>query len=260
MFGDFSAAFYEFSTKQGQHRTARLLELAPWSLNEVNQLLNLILLESTGTDKERLLELQQELTGTEHSSLYGQLPLNPLFLHFILEDVIEEGIRPGNRPSLIFAWVRRKIERDRTTITRPSPNDFIDMEDFVDRMLQLMENVANKMTQESEKKYQLIEAVSSDYIEEEARNLFHISSTSSDIVLAVLLNSVLIAPVVRRGSKLPLTFIFRLFHEFFLACYLVRKHIPVLGYPDTVEQLYQEIKAYLEADPSSSIAAHFHTY
>jgi len=107
-------------------------------------------------------------------------------------------------------------------------------------MIMLMENVAHLMTYKIDDRYQLSEFISSDYISEEAEKLFKLSSAP---ILAILLNSVLVPYSPRKGSILNVSFVFRIFHEYFLASYLVREKLRDFGYPENVKSLYSEIKS-----------------
>jgi hypothetical protein len=254
MFGDFSLAFNEFSTKKGPRRNARLLEIVQWEKKQVLQLVNQIIGKTTGVQKERLSEFLKLLSNGEYAALYSELPFNPLFLQFILEDVAAEGIQCAKRSLLLFRWVKRKIWRDRSVGGRLSPDDSIDVEDFIDRMIWLMENVGNLMTYRIGNTYKLTESIDSVSVTEEAKKLFNITS---DQVLGILLNSVLMSQGLRRGSNLNVTFAFRVFQEYFLASYLVRENLSDSDYPDTVRLFYSEIKSHIRTAPNTGFAAHF---
>lgn len=239
MFGDFSSAFYELSTKKRQN--ARLFELAKWDKDQVLELVNQVLIEVTGAKKKRLSEFVRILKTNEYINLYDELPFNPLFLQFILEDVVTRGVQWANRCVLLRDWVKRKIWRDRHKVKRIAPGDSgIDVEDFCGRMITLMENVANLMTSKANDVYQLVEFIDSVHIRKEAEKLFNVSS---DPLLGILLNSVLVPQSLRRESTLNVTFAFRVFHVYFLASYLVRKGASDEGYPDAVKSFYSEIKS-----------------
>ncbi len=75
---------------------------------------------------------------------------------------------------------------------------------------------------------------------DEAEKLFKLSSAP---ILAILLNSVLVPYSPRKGSILNVSFVFRIFHEYFLASYLVREKLRDFGYPENVKSLYSEIKS-----------------
>ncbi len=238
MFGDFSSAFYEFSTKNSPGRDARLLELGLWEKEQVIQLVSQAESKTRGVGKRRLQEFLDLVKESRYEALYGQLPFSPLFLQFILEDVVEHGVRKVDRSLLIRSWVERKIRRDRASAERISPERSIDMEDFVARMIRLMENIAGSMISTTEKAYNLTESISSDIIAEKASQLF---SVPSDLVLPVLLNSVLVPVSTRRGSRLDVTFAFKVIQECFLGAYLARQNLSDNGYPDAVKSFYSEI-------------------
>jgi hypothetical protein len=239
MFGDFSIAFNEFSTKKGPRRNARILELRPWEKEQVLQLGESIIQGVSAAEKERLAKFLKVIDKGEYSALYGDLPFNPLFLQFILEEVAAEGLQQANRASLLGRWVKRKIYRDRNAIGRLSPNDSIDAEDFVAKMIRLMENIAYAMTYKSHDTYELGESIDAAFVTEEARKEFN---DNSGQILGVLLNSVLMPQAIRRGSKLDVIFAFKVFQEYFLASYLIRRNFKADDYPETVKLFYSEIK------------------
>lgn len=238
MFGNFSLAFYEFSTKKGPRRHARLLRLAQWGKEQVHQFVTQILREVEEDERKHLSEFLTLLNNEEYVDLYGELPFNPLFLQFILEDVAANGVRRANRCLLLRSWIEQKIRRD-WRVPRIKLDECLDIEDFVARMIMLMENVANLMTSRIGDTHQLAEFVPSHRVREVAEGLFRVSS---DPVLAVLLNSVLMPQSLRRGQDFNLTFSFRVFHEYCLASYLVRENLPDYGYPEAVTSFYSETK------------------
>lgn len=238
MFGDFSSAFYEFSTKNGPGRDARLLELGLWEKEQVIQLVSQAKLETRGVAKRKLEEFLDLVKESRYEALYGQLPLSPLFLQFILEDVVEHGVRKVDRALLIRSWVKRKIRRDRVLTKRISPERSIDMEDFVSRMIRLMENIAGSMISTTEDAHNLTESISSDVITEKASQLFNVPG---DLVLGILLNSALVPVSRRRGASLDVAFAFKVIQECFLGAYLVRRDLSDDGYPDAVRLFYSEI-------------------
>lgn len=239
MFGNFSSAFSEFSTKKAPGRPARLLKLAQWGKDQVHQFITQVLRETKGQQRQHLSEFSKLLKNGEYLPVYGELPFNPLFLQFILEDVIEHGVRTANRCLLLRSWIEQKIRRD-WRVPRVKLDDSLDVEDCVARMLRLMEDVANMMTSRIGDTHQLAEYIPSDRVREVAEGLF---KASSDILLAVLLNSVLIPQSLRRGSNLNITFAFRVFHEYCLASYLVRENLADHGYPDAVRSFCSEIRS-----------------
>jgi hypothetical protein len=245
MFGDFSFAFDELSTKLGRHRHARLLQLDQWEPEHVVRLVDQIVARASGTQKRRFLKFHDLLETGEYFSLYGQLPLHPLFLQFILEDISLNGPRPAARCTLIREWVERKIRRDRVSwapeaiVTRPLPRESIDLGDFVDRMARLLERAAFLMTRPTSEGVELSESLDWASVRDEANRLF---GPTDNPELLVLLNSVLIAQSHRVGAEFKVTFALRIFHEYFLASYLVANDLTDSGFPDSVRALYSEIR------------------
>lgn len=242
MFGNFSLAFYEFSTKKGPRRHARWFKLGRWGKKQVRQFATRALRKVTGNQKKHLFEFLALLNNGEYVHLYGELPSNPLFLQFILEDVATHGVRWANRCLLLRSWIEHKIRRDRGT-QRITLKSSLDTEDFVARMILLMENIANSMTSKADGQYELSEFIDSVHVQKEAEKIFKISSAP---ILAILLNSVMVSQSQHQMSNLKVTFAFRIFHEYFLACYLVRKNLPDTDYPNTVRSLYLEIGSCLD--------------
>ncbi len=240
MFGDFSSAFSEFSTKKGPRRHARMLTLEQWTESHVHQFVCEALERPTGKEKKHLSDFLDSLSNGTYVQFYGQLPFNPLFLQFILEDVMKGGVRTAGRAQLLRSWIESKIWRDRNKFTRVSLDDSLDRIDLVSRIIELMENVAYVMTCRDPGGYELLESIDSTSVVREAEKSF---ALSSDPILAVLLNSVLVPQTFRRGSVLRITFAFRVFHEYFLASYLVRHNLQDSGYPDNVKSFYSEIKS-----------------
>lgn len=257
MFGEFTVVFDQLSFMYArQRRYARLLRLLPWQTDHVVELLGRILEDADGDERTRLSDLSKLISSGEYVSLYGDLPLSPLFLQFILEDVAEHGIRPADRVLLLLSWVKRKIRRDRRVVERPSPDDHIDTEEFVDRMLRLMENVAHAATYEDGEARGLSQFTDASVVRSEAGKMF---TVSPDPLLAILLHSVLLPQGSWRGSRLRITFAFKALHEFFLACYLVRENVPDEGYPDTVKSFYTEIRDHLQSASDTTFVDHFAT-
>jgi DNA polymerase III delta prime subunit len=281
----FKASYEELSqalsgSAQATHhrKFARLLELTKWQMEQVVELIGIILSENNeflDSEKSRISEFKNILLSGEYESLYGQLPFNPLFLQFILEDIVDIGIQKSNRISLIFNWIRRKIRRDLVITTRSFPvekeYENFDYQVAIDAMLWLMEYVSERMVVETNEgydlkdyydlkeydyyklKYELKEYVEFSEIQEEAKNIFKVNSVA---LIDILLNSVLTSQAnlsgsEYRSSKDRLTFIFKIFQEYFLACILVRKKRKPFGFPDSVKSFYQEIQETTLSAPDS---------
>jgi hypothetical protein len=266
----FKASYEKFShslassPQPSHHRKfSRLLELSKWQISQVIQLIDEIAEDEeiiTSEELKRILDFKQILKSGEYYALYGHLPCNPLFLQFILEDVINSGVQESNRISLIYRWIRSKIRRDLLVKTRSFlvEKEMTKIESYIDKILYLMEYTADQMTGETDDGYDLKEYVEFSSIESLILKVFNIKSTS---LVDILLNSALTSQANLSGShydasKGKITFIFKIFHEYFLACFLVRSQKRSFGYPEQVREFYLEIKDCLEKDQDSNFSTY----
>ena len=238
MFGSFNSAFDHLTTKYGSKRDARWLELGKWHIEQVLELVDHVATVISEREQKRLLELKGLLTNGSFRTFYHDLPLHPLFLQFLLDDVIEHGVRKTGKTSLIERWIKMKIRRDRKLATRISPDPSIDTEEFVSRIIKVMEEVAFKMTKEEGKSITLVETINESEILLIANRVFNTKSTS---VLSVLLNSFLIPFNVRGMEPYKIGFVLRVFQEYFLAAFLVRTGGNASLYPASIQELSAQL-------------------
>ncbi|HEY3376048.1 MAG TPA: hypothetical protein VGL77_01020, partial [Armatimonadota bacterium] len=209
LFGDFTTAFEEFSTKNTAGRYARLVTLQGWDTQHIESFIEAAVQQSTEHVAERLSELLCLFRHGETQALYGDLPRNPLFLQFIVEDVIEHGIRPMNRCTLLRDWVAAKIRRDRKVLLRPVPNAMAtNLSEFVSQILLLMEHTAGSMVEQLPDGIRLVETLPVHQLRVIAQRVL---GTTGDSELAIMLNSVLTTAGHRVGDRLPIAFTFRVF-------------------------------------------------
>lgn len=239
LFGDFSIAFEEFSTKFGPKRNARLFKLHKWDKTQVRELIQCAISNSTPGEKEHLRELLSLMEKDTHETIYGDLLYNPLFLQFILEDVADQGVKEVTRPQLFRRWVARKIRRDRRITSRDSSFEHLDSEEIVTRILKLMEDISAHMVAQEEDTIQLTEDIDIEMVRKLAEIAFPKTKIS---LLDVLLNSILLPARIQGGRLLSVSFAFRVLQEFFLAAYLVHHHSDISKYPKQVRKLYEEIR------------------
>lgn len=247
LFGDFSVAFSEFSSKQAPSRQACLYELEPWGRVEIATLLSQILSAPSLTDseRERLRSLQEAIETDTIEQYYGNLPEHPLFLRFIIDEVLDAGLRHGNRASLLGRWVRRKIRRDRMAWAPDGAmsrllveEEGLDTEAVVDRLMRVMEATALRMVHRDGLGIALAETIDEHVVAEEVQRLLPIPGAS---VLGVLLNSVLVSAGHRQGSTLRIGFLYRVLQEYFVAAALARQGLSADGFPGEVPSLYADI-------------------
>jgi hypothetical protein len=237
MFGDFSLAFEELSHRSST-KSARLFELEAWTDDDVREFVLQACNVAIGIEQQRLTEFLRKVGTPSAKSLYGDLPWSPLFLQFILEDILSEGMQKSNRADLIDRWCKRKILRDRSVGVRTSLGEQLDSLDFVDRMIRMMEDIANEMTVKTGTLVSLAESIGSEAVLATARRVFNDDKLD---VLPVLLNSLLMPVGLRGGSSLQITFAFRILHEYFLARYLHREQKDAAGYADSVRSFMEEV-------------------
>ena len=238
MFGDFSAAFLEFSVKYAPKRDARLVQLDPWSIDQAISLCDLVVYELKGIQRTRLQEFRKLLFNSAFRGFYGDLPSNPLMLRFILDNVIESGVHETTRTLLLDSWMRRKIRRDRRALQRDSLNDNLDLEDFVDQIMTVMQMAAGRMFVLSDGHVELEETVPEGVIKEIVSSVFPGAQESP---LGLALNSFLLPSGQARTRGRSFAFAFRIVQEYLLARYLKSTGISLDEFPATVQELLREI-------------------
>ena len=244
MFGDFSAILTEISQKKGK-KPGRLFELGAWNARHVKSLLTQISHKLAGEELLRIDQLRKLVESGHHRDLYGDLLDSPLFVQFVIEDVIERGVNHSGRVDQLRRWVARKIYRDRVTRVgkllsdrTPLGLDNVDTEEIVSMIVTISENISSRMTVRKDGRYELAEFIQSSEVLEETQKVFIGSSTS---LLSLLLHSFFLPRFFRKGSSLEVRFAFRILHEYFLASFLSRQRLPADFYPEVVQSLWNEI-------------------
>ena len=237
-FGDIGSALFEWSTKNAPKREARVVDLGLWEIEDVCEFLRGSLEGLDTGEINRVNELIQLIEDRNYADLYGELPRQPLFLQFILSDVIEEGLQESNRCTLLSRWVARKIRRDRVAARESLGGDH-DTADFVRRMLLIMEEVASRMVIVEEDRIELLETIGEDVVKSIAGGFFEGPIES---VLGIVLNSVIVPSGVRSDDQdFQLRFLHRVFQEVFLSRFLKRKDADPTPYPMSVRAFFEEL-------------------
>jgi len=113
---DFATAMGYRAPADGiRNQKVRLVELLPWSEDEIGELLRRSLrLTVDPTTRANLIDLDDLLSSGRFAELFGDIPRRPLFLRFILDSVAAQGLPNGRigRARLLYDWARRKIFRD----------------------------------------------------------------------------------------------------------------------------------------------------
>lgn len=247
MFGDFSAAFHEFSTKQGPKRDARLIHLLPWTMEQMRDFCKAAIEIAPPSARAKFQDLKRAVEDGSYQKYYGDLPSSPLMLQFIIEDVIESGMRRSRSGELIHRWIKRKIRRDASRAERVTVCEAMDVEEIVDRVAKTMEDVAGAMV--DPESHELIEVVDSNKVLELAET--HFEGKKIDL-LSFLLHSLLMPVRPRAGSSFSLVFAFRVVQEYLLARFLTRANADVAAYPISVRAFVAELQALDIVLPSKS--------
>jgi hypothetical protein len=238
MFGDFSAAFEDFSSKFSPKRDARLFELQPWSIQQSMALCDQVIAQSEPPVRHRLVEFRELLHDGSFSRLYGDLPSNPLMLRFIIEDVSESGVHASTRTQLLDSWMRQKMRRDRRSTERVSILESMDLEDMVERMIRVMEEISGSMVAVKDDEMSLVEGTSESLVRQVTTAEF---GAGSDNLLGIVLNSFLLPSAPSSPREHSLIFAFRILQEFLLAKNLRRTGRPPDGFPLSVQKLWGEM-------------------
>ena len=244
LFGSIGVAFGEPSTKFAPGRSARVLTLEPWGERDVAVFVHSALESTSDPDlRDRLSMFLTMLDDGSYLDIYGDLPRNPLFLQFILDDLAAGILQRSTQSGLLLRWVRRKLSRD--IGSRDPFFDNLDALEVVDHACDLMASVAFHMTERDKDAVLLCENIRSDVLLGLAKQHF----IQNEIPLVdVLLHSLLVPRGACAGKIVDIAFAFRIMQEYFLAAYLAEHGLSPEHYPLAIRALWQEITC---ADRSS---------
>lgn len=232
-FESMKTGFLVFGKKHGARKPIRVFSLEPWSREDVRNFVegSARTLEQDGrtSEADRLTDFLRILDEKRDKDFYGELSSHPLFLRLILDDIVANGIRQVGRAKLLRDWSLYKINRDLKSKAQNANQGWHFDRDFADRIMNVMEETAFQMTEDAAGGRVLTEHLDRDTLERLAHRHF---PTDPDVAVTVLLNSLLVPRYLFQDSKFTVHFIYRVFHEFFLACYAVRRGI-ALDIPGT---------------------------
>jgi len=235
MFGNFESLLEGLGSGRHSATPARLLTLKPWTTTEVSLFIETACTTATGEERSRLELFYDALRDARLTQLYGDLPLHPLFLQFILDDVCSDGLAVRHRPELIRSWVQRKILRD--IAKHGSPIDrSIDRYEIVGNMTRLMEAIAGAMAGAGPETG-LAERIESRAVEQLSESIFGVK-----IPISILLLYGFLVPVAfRKDTNLPVRFVLRLLQEYFLALHIRRHGLEADRFPPSVREIVEEL-------------------
>jgi hypothetical protein len=236
LLGDFNVAFPELGRRFGLRRVVKVIELQKWTDFELRTLVDAAVNAADPAERIHLIGLQQRIQEGTASAMYGDLLHHPLFLHFVLEDVATGGVTQQSRSSLMRRWIERKIRRDRLAAppdsveSRPMVDSQLDTEEFIRRMLPMLEDLAFRLARRTSEGIVLEENTSEELVRQVASTHF---PGARPTLVSVLLNSVLTVHS-RQAHGLRVGFALRVLHEYLAAAYILRHQESTAGWPESV--------------------------
>jgi hypothetical protein len=158
----------------------------------------------------------------------------------ILDDVAHNGLRKIGRAKLLWEWSLHKIRRDIAKRSRDGDLGWQFELDFSQRLMRMMEDVAMVMTERTADGLALLESTDAKEPEVIAARYF---PSEPDLILKVVLNSLLIPHGLFEDGRFTVHFVYRAFHEFFVACYAVRNGQSVTAPGTEIAYFTAELKS-----------------
>lgn len=119
---DFGASIGEISKSESEGRRVKLIELSPWSKQEIGTLARRYRERlDDPASKEHIDTFIRMVSDDSYHQVYGDIPSRPLFLRFILDTVAENGVQRTGKAQLYYDWAQMKISRDVTNPMRWGP-------------------------------------------------------------------------------------------------------------------------------------------
>jgi hypothetical protein len=244
---DFKTSIGQISEGDHQGRRIKLIELLPWTSNEILTLT--IRYRDALTDSRQKANIDQLIASIDDDSyreLYGDIPARPLFLRFILDCVAERGVQRTGRAQLYYEWAYMKIARDVANPMRwgsigraPITNEFESAGATIRLAFRAMMIAANQMTNVEKDALELLPSCPLDEVLVSDEHLKRVSDPTG-----LFLNSLLI-PVSSGMVHKPLEirFAHRAYQEFFLALYLSEHpdYAKGLTLPDSIKELLSDL-------------------
>ncbi len=216
-FGNFDAALStmsvnDLSIKGGKRRMAQICCINEWTDTEVSAFFNACLEDSTEPEKLHIQPLIAALDSGVIEQTFGSLTRHPLFLQMMAEVASEGDSIPDNPAELITVWTRHKIRRDLVS-GRKQPWPISDIGAFVEEMIELMEDLAEMLTTQTDS-----EIILKDEIDSVDLGHFLANQGYASVDLSDFINVSLLVPVKRRqGREIRIRFYHRVLQEYFLA-------------------------------------------
>lgn len=252
LLGNYETPLKQVSDAGSRPRPGRKLELLPWTDRHILRRIESRLAKlPAGAPKTRLQEFARLVGSGESDPLYGDLPRNPLMLTFLIDDVMEQGLRKLVRAELLFDYVQRKIMRDRDCApAREHPGADSAPDLLVARMMRAMMGIAWQMASKDESGLAVPgEGLPVSSALAIAQHEFGEAVSAGGLAL----NSLLVIRRPGRYEEPRFSFVIQLFGEFFLA-------LAMTGRPEArsadaaVELIRAEIARASDRNPHSDLS------
>jgi hypothetical protein len=215
LFGNYELAMGDLSKRGGADRSIDVIQLGPWTLVQATELLERAIDRTQNPDQvARMNELLRRLTSEHHETPAPSILLgHPLFLQMTLDLIVDgEKELAENDDQLIELWLRRKIGRD-LIVPRLDSSIPFSVENYTDRMLSAMGQIALQMQSNSEKSQAPAEFIDVDSAVSIVRKNIDLPNMDFPTILAT---SLLVPTRRKRSRVLEITFFHKALQDFFL--------------------------------------------
>jgi len=223
------------SGNQFSNGKIQLVELHHWSTNQALEYIDSALKLSDHEQGIRLRQFREHIQIGIGNDLALQ---HPLLLAMAVDLVAVEGhVVFVNRAELYRRWSEQKLMRDFSK-SRLRPTAYQNTGQLVQAIINLMADIALRMTDESGDEIQLVETIQEDIVEELAAKRFG-TKVNSDIYSTTSF----LEPIRERSlsAGMTLRFFHRSFHEYFLALAVHNQGLPNASYPEPIRAMIGEL-------------------
>lgn len=212
----------------------QLVELHHWTTNQSLEYIDAALKLSNQEQGIRLRQFRDNIQAGIDNNLALQ---HPLLLAMAVDLVAEEGqVVFANRVELYRRWSEQKLIRDFSK-SRLRPTASQNTGQLVQAIINLMADIALRMTDKSGDEIQLVETIQEDMVQELAAKRFG-SNVDSDVYATTSF----LEPIRERSSSgISLRFFHRSFHEYFLALALHSHSLSYASYPESIRAMIGEL-------------------
>jgi len=227
--------------RSDRNRRLMLIELAPWTNEQISRLIDEALETDDGCTHLQLLK--QLVEEDSYGSLYGDIPRKPLFLRILIEFVVGHGVSKTSLAQLFCQWIKYKIRRDTVNpriVGGSGRRGIVDEKEPLDVTqlisLQAMKAAAVLMTSNDGARIDLLPDCDFQKLTNQ------VPSLNCRLDMAGLVGNSLLIPVHKNGTFTSVRFTHRAFQEYFLATAIVQDGL-FSGFtlPDSVRDWIQRL-------------------